>query len=158
MHGLCVRAIFFVLTPCRRFPITQRWYAQENGDRRGTAYLFSGFPDKNERKDDKALINDNLLEIIRADKQARARVAEASQCDERAAAQLEQARIRFENKYREDAERRIAASAAEHERVLASAAQDSAKNLGETEKNIRLLYEKKKDEWVRTIVCRVTEQ
>ena len=103
-----------------------------------------------------ALINENLLAIIKADKQARSRMEEAARADDRAEKLLGEARSRFEAKYGADAEKQIAESAAAEEEKLARAADEYAARLDRTEKQIAALYGEKKDEWVSAIVQRVT--
>ena len=103
------------------------------------------------------MINDNLLEIINADKRARERISDSSKFDARSKQMLEEAKARLEEKYDKDAKQKIQASAKEHEKLLELTAETYEIRLRETEKNIEQLTEKKKNEWVSMIIRSVTE-
>lgn len=102
------------------------------------------------------MINDKLLEIIRADKQARDGIAEAAHNDEHIGEQLARFRTELEEKYRSDAEKCIRESADRHEKLLADTAKGYAASLKRTEQDIAELAAKKKKEWVRQITEQVT--
>ncbi len=102
------------------------------------------------------MINENLLEIIKADKAARQKVADAAKESGAIDARLADAKAKFEKKYGDSAKKKIASSAAEHEKILANAEADYKKHLENTAASIDELYCRKKDEWASGIVRAVT--
>ncbi len=102
------------------------------------------------------MINENLLEIINADKAAREKVAAAAKASGELDAKLEEARAKFEKKYGDKAKAKIDSSAAEHEKILKKAEADYKKHLESTAANIDELYRRGKNSWVKDIVQAVT--
>lgn len=98
------------------------------------------------------LINENLLEIIRADKNARLRAEQAADESGRIGKRLEKARTELEEEYAKRADERIALSLAEKEKAFAEAKESCRVRLETAEKEIARLYDRKKNDWVNTLV------
>ena len=102
------------------------------------------------------MINENLLEIIRADKAARAKVSDAAASGRDIEQRLEKARAEFEKKYSALADKQTASSAAAHEKELARAEADYQKHLEKISASIDELAKRQKGHWVDEIVRAVT--
>lgn len=102
------------------------------------------------------MINKNLLEIVQADKEARARVAEAAEASGTIGTRVEDARECFESKYEKQANDRIAGAQKEHEKALAEASLQYKERLAQAEKELTQLYEQKKKHWVEELFDTVT--
>lgn len=102
------------------------------------------------------LINKNLLEIVQADKEARARVAGAAEATGTIGARVEAAREGFESQYAKQANDRIAGAQKEYEKALAEAGLQYKERLAQAEKELTQLYEQKKKHWVAELFNTVT--
>ncbi len=98
------------------------------------------------------LINENLLEIIRADKNARLRAERTADESGRIGERLEKARTELEKEYAKRADDIIAHSFAEKEESFTEAKERCRIRLDEAEKEIARLYERKKNDWVNGLV------
>ena len=103
------------------------------------------------------MINENLLEILNADKAARMKVAEAAKSGAAVDEKLEQARIRFEEAYGKKAAEQIEASAKTHEKRVADTEAALQKHSEKATASLRAFSERRKDQWVSEIVSGVTE-
>lgn len=109
------------------------------------------------RKGGKALINNELLEILKADKRARERVSDASEINERMQKHLAEDAVRLEKKYSSDSERAIAESKEKHERTLRKIQELYAEKGDTASQTLKTLYDEKKNAWISEIVRAVTE-
>ncbi len=103
------------------------------------------------------MINENLLEILNADKAARTKVAEAAKASAAIDAKLEQTRARFEETYGRKAAEQIEAAAKAHQKHFAEAEAALCKHSEKAEASLRTFSERRKDAWVSEIVSGVIE-
>ena len=103
------------------------------------------------------MINENLLEILNADKAARMKVAETAKVSAAIDAKLEQARARFEELYGRKAAEQIEASAKAHQKRFADTEAALCRHSEKAGASLRTFSERRKDAWVSEIVSGVTE-
>ncbi len=98
------------------------------------------------------MINENLLAILHADKQARERKAGALLSEKEAEQNLEEAKARFEKLYHEKVEERVLAAEQAYKAAYLAAQKQAADRLCEAEKTLDALHSEKKKAWVEQIV------
>ena len=103
------------------------------------------------------MINENLLEILNADKAARMKVAETAKVSAAIDAKLEQARARFEELYGRKAAEQIEASAKAHQKRFADTEAALCRHSDKATASLRTFSERRKNEWVNEIVSGVIE-
>lgn len=103
------------------------------------------------------MINNELLEILKADRKARNRVSDSAGAAEHMAERLEKDRIRLEEIYSEKSKAAIEESREKHMKTLQKIEQSYREKTKADETALNALYSKKKNEWVDEIV-RETEE